>query len=429
MFVRYQPFKALYLSLELVFTLFVRIPVWTLLSIPRSWRPRRSWPISRVILVRLVKILMELPHRFAQHYLVKTIAIDVPIRTGPIITTPSHLAIAPGPGVNGVWVEAVPQLVTSPLSEWANTAKVAAVKIPGYWIHKAGSNLSVGDTPMPGEKVIYSMHGGSYAYQSAHPSNLIASISRGILEHTESIQRVFSIEYRLSGAAPFPAALLDALAGYHYLVNDVGFSPSAIIFEGDSAGANLALALARYLVERRDDTSVNLPAPPGALLLLSPWADLSHSHDMDPTTDSSSRFVNSDYTDIRPSSRSVEHRVATFLGPLGPSAAETNRYISPASKNVVVPGMDKTTDTLFKDFPRTFIVVGGAETLYDQIKTLISRMSSDLGVGDGVKDGEGKVSYYEAPDAIHDYLVFTWHELERSQTLKAIGTWVDAYKP
>jgi hypothetical protein len=29
-------------------------------------------------------------------------------------------------------------------------------------------------------------------------------------------------------ANPFPAALLDVLAGYNYLVNDVGFSPSDI---------------------------------------------------------------------------------------------------------------------------------------------------------------------------------------------------------
>lgn len=131
---------------------------------------------------------------------------------------------------------------------------------------------------MPAEKVVSSMHGGSYAYQSAHPSDLIASILRGILEHTESIQRVSSIAYRLSGAAPFPAALLDALPGYHYFVNDVGFSPSDIIFEGDSAGANLAHALARYLVERRDDTKDFSKHLPRLLCIISYCGLLMLSH-------------------------------------------------------------------------------------------------------------------------------------------------------
>ena len=51
------------------------------------------------------------------------------------------------------------------------------------------------------------------------------------------------------------AALIDALAGYNYLVNTVGFHPTRIILEGDSAGGNLALALTRYLLEHRNPVS------------------------------------------------------------------------------------------------------------------------------------------------------------------------------
>ncbi|KAF4563390.1 hypothetical protein EYR40_006886 [Pleurotus pulmonarius] len=410
---RYQPFKGLYLAIEVLFTLAIRIPTWTLLSLPRSWRPRRSWDIKRVIMVRLVKLFM-----------------DLPLRTGPFVTTPNYLAITPGAGVNGIWVEPVPHLVTSPLSEWAKTADVAPVKIPGYWTHKQGSTIPIGESPMPGEKVIYSMHGGAYSHQSAHPTDLIAAITRGILKHTDSVHRVFAIEYRLSEFGPFPAALLDALAGYNYLVNEVGFNPADIIFEGDSAGGNLAHALTRYLIEQRDVTTVQLPAPPGALLLLSPWVDLSNSHDKNPATDSSSRHNPSDYAEILPLSPGVEHSKSAFIGPHGFGATETNRYISPAAKNPAIFNADSPKGTsLFKGFPRTFVVVGGAETLYDQIKTFTDRMVSELGVGDGLTEGEGKVTHFEAPDGIHDYLVFPWHEPERTETLRAIAKWIDADRP
>jgi len=41
-----------------------------------------------------------------------------------------------------------------------------------------------------------------------------------------------------------------------------------------------------------------------------------------------------------------------------------------------------------------------------------------------VQEGEGKVRYYEAKDAVHDYLVFTWHEPEREETFREIAKWV-----
>ncbi|KAG9221038.1 hypothetical protein CCMSSC00406_0002362 [Pleurotus cornucopiae] len=407
----YHPFKGLYLAVELAFTLFVRVPVWVALSLPRSWRPRPSWSIKRVLHLKLFKT-----------------GIKVLGRTGPLVDTPSHLAIAPGVDVNGVWVDPVPHLITSPLTEWSRAAGVDPIKIPGYWIHKQGATIPVGAPPMPGEKVLYSMHGGAYTRLSAHPSNLIAAVSKGILKHTDSIHRVFAIEYRLSSEsfAPFPAALLDALAGYNYLVNQVGIHPADIVFEGDSAGANLAHALTRYLIEHQNDANVQLPAPPGSLLLLSPWVDLSSSHDRNPATDSSSRFADSDYLDVRPGKNNITWSKDVFIGPHGYGAAETNRYISPAAKNPMIFDSDSRKGTsLFKGFPRTFIVVGGAEALYDQIKTFIDRMVSELGHGDGVKDGEGKVAWYEAPDAVHDFLIFAWHEPERTDTLKAIAAWID----
>lgn len=63
--------------------------------------------------------------------------------------------------------------------------------------------------------------------------------------------RATGVNYRKSiyPDAAFPGNLLDALSGYLYLVNELGFEPQNVIAMGDSAGGNTALGLARYLGE------------------------------------------------------------------------------------------------------------------------------------------------------------------------------------
>jgi acetyl esterase/lipase len=102
-----------------------------------------------------------------------------------------------------------------------------------------------------------------------------------------TFNRAFSLSYRFSSSFPFeptnpfPAALLDALAGYRYLTQTIGFSPNNIVVSGDSAGGHLALSLVAYLAE----TSYQPPFLPSlrvprALILLSPFADMGGSHNM-----------------------------------------------------------------------------------------------------------------------------------------------------
>ena len=286
---------------------------------------------------------------------------------------------------------------------------VAAIRIPGYWLHKDETTIKDEVLLVPGEKVVYHMHGGAYVRGSAHPKDMTAGIPHGLLKHAESVHCVFSIEYRMSSttpnpvANPFPAALLDALAGYNHLVNVVGVSPSDIIFSGDSAGGNLAHALTRYLLEYRD--TPDMPASPGALILMSPWTDVGMSHDYPGS--SSYKFIDSDY--INTVEGSVNYSKDAFLGPLGMGAAVHNRYISPASLH---PSMNIN----FEGFPKTFIVAGGAEVLLDQIRTFKKRMVKDL--------GEENVKYHEAQDGIHDYLLFSWHEPERTNTFEEIAKWI-----
>jgi acetyl esterase/lipase len=341
-------------------------------------------------------------------------------RTGPLIKVPDHLAIVSGAGVNGVWVGAANHLVTGDLKIWVKIANVQSIRVPGYWTHNKGSSIKVGSAPQPDEKVVYHLHGGGYTGGSAHPTDLTSPVATGFLNVVDPVTRVFTIEYRLASGKPFksehpfPTQLLDALAGYNYLVNVVKIAPENIIVVGDSAGGNLAHALTRYLTEYQGATDVALPGPPGALVLVSPWVDLGMTHESLPNG-STTKFVSSDC--IGTSDGGISYAKNAFTGPHGMGAAETNPYISPASLH---PGL--VVD--FKKFPRTFIIAGGAEILYDAIKTYKDRMVADLGEGNGVKPNEGKVRYHEAPDAIHDYLAFPWHEPERTDTLREINEWV-----
>lgn len=170
-----------------------------------------------------------------------------------------------------------------------------------------------------------------------------------------------------------------------------------------SLGGNLALALTRYLVTNKG-SEVNLPSPPGRLLLLSPWVDLRSTTKRDPTyhdDDDSGDYLGPN------SGATLEYAKYAFVGPRPLFEAAINPYISPASRH---PDFEIS----FKGFPSTMIVAGGSEMFMDQINTLRKRMMKDLGDG---------VSYYEAVDTIHDFLIFPWWEPERTQTLEAISRW------
>jgi len=355
-------------------------------------------------------------------------------QTGPTTPSPNHLAITGGEGVHGVWIPAAGHLVTGELKTWADDANVTPARLPGYWYCKKNASVEAGGPYQPNEKVVLNFHGGAYIKMSAHPNDPTGNVPLGIVETVPSVKRVLSVEYRLSSgepfevAHPFPTALVDALAGYNYLVNEVGVAPSDIIVCGDSAGANLAHALTRYLVEYQGSPSADgqsaVPPPPGALILLAPWADLSTSHDGHPQA-SSKTCVRSDYIDTRPHG-SLAYARRAFAGPFPPTILELNPYISPGS---CAPAF---TGASFAGFPRTFITGGGAEAFRDQIRAFKDRMIRDLGEwGRAASDGEqgkerkGGVKYYEAPDAIHDYVMFPWFEPERSETLKAIALWVE----
>ncbi|KAF9486218.1 alpha/beta-hydrolase [Pholiota conissans] len=392
---RKQPVKTLYWVFQLLVLVLVRLPFWFVVNIPKSTRARKSWSLKRAILVNIVRKVS-----------------DILAQTGFPIRLPDSSTISKASGVRGVWIEPINNLIIGDLKLWAQAADVSSIRIPGYWLHKQGTNIETAAPAQPGEKVILQFHGGAYIRFSAYPKDPSAEVAKGYVKEIEDIQRVFSVEYRLATAPPFkpanpfPTQLLDALAGFNYLVNVVGFTPQNIIISGDSAGGNLAHALTRYLTEYQDSTEVKLPGTPGGLILLSPWIDLGATTPAIPGG-SATRFLNTDYIGDQTKGDALYGKTA-FSGPHGFGILEANPYISPASLD---PGL--VVD--FKKFPPTIIVAGGAEILYDSIVILKERMAKDLG---------DRLCYFEEVDGVHDYVTFGWHEPERINALKEINRWM-----
>lgn len=252
----------------------------------------------------------------------------------------------------------------------------------------------MGERPRPGEIVLLHLHGGSYVAESAHPSNPTSNIPRLIMSYAPSIHRVLAPEYRKAspGAHAFPTQLIDALAPYAYLVNTVGFSPSQIIISGDSAGGNLALALTRYLQAYKDLLLLGVPR---ALVLHSPWGDLTASHAE--SGSSYERNADSDFLPL-PKKGEGEGAPALYAGVYTAHGQEflSNKYVSPAATTC--------EDWDFKGFPKTYISVGGAEMFYDMNLELAKRMRRDV--------GEENVVVGVTPDALHDFIGFKWWKPE-----------------
>ncbi|KAJ7772783.1 hypothetical protein B0H14DRAFT_3894669 [Mycena olivaceomarginata] len=145
---RHPVLKVPYLAFELL-TALVRVPCWALLAISRGWRPRKSWSWSLSVMVKLGRhISWKLPNTTTK-----------PPRAGS------------GARLSCVWVSPVPQsYILGKVAMWASVAEVAPIQLPGYWIHGPGSTVAPEAPLMPGEKVIYALHGGGYTRWSAHPA-------------------------------------------------------------------------------------------------------------------------------------------------------------------------------------------------------------------------------------------------------------------
>lgn len=111
-------------------------------------------------------------------------------------------------------------------------------------------------------RAILYLHGGGYVIKASNSHRRLSLQQAELFGAGE----VFIPDYRLAPKHVYPAALEDAAKTYE-LVLERGFDAEQVIFVGDSAGGNLAVALALYAKE-------NEMPQPGAIILVSPWSTL-----------------------------------------------------------------------------------------------------------------------------------------------------------
>lgn len=142
-----------------------------------------------------------------------------------------------------------PRAVADP----ARVTRVRHAHVPVTWI----------DQELAGSGAIVHLHGGAYV-QGETPQTW------DWLEEVSRRSRVAGamIHYRLAPRHRYPAAVEDVLHAVDDMLATDVLRPGAWVLSGDSAGGGLALAVAQTLAH----TGSGAPA---ALLLETPWSDLS----------------------------------------------------------------------------------------------------------------------------------------------------------
>jgi acetyl esterase/lipase len=240
-------------------------------------------------------------------------------------------------------------------------------------------------------------HGGAFVVGTGRTADN-GYMMKKFLKHA-GFTHALCPQYRLSKlpasktSNPFPAALQDSLTSYLYLINDLGLSPKDIVLSGDSAGANLAIALLRYL----SDNGADLGIPnPSACILLSPWvnpADPTQSFAYD-----NDKFV-SDYL----SPEFVKWGTEAYAGLAGVKSID-HPYVN-AKKSA------------FKTSVPLWVTTGGAEVLY----------YDDVKFYEMMKAAGNNVSLYVEEKAPHDVLLIgksLGFDSEATATTKKAGEWL-----
>lgn len=203
--------------------------------------------------------------------------------------------------------------------------------VPGEWSMVPGTDPS---------RVLMFFHGGGYC------SGSIRSHRRMATEAARAAGvRTLAVGYRLAPEHPFPAARDDALTAWHWLAKQ-GIDAAHIAVGGDSAGANLSVALINQL--RAD--SEELPA---CAWLVSPWTDLTMSGSTMTTKDAVDPLMHKGY---------LEELANAYV----PAGMESN---------------DPRISVLYAELhglPPALIQVGSEETLLDDA----SRFATAAGAAD-----------------------------------------------
>lgn len=205
--------------------------------------------------------------------------------------------------------------------------------VPGIWATPVGADRT---------KVLLYAHGGGFAVGSASSHRKLAAHVAKALGVT-----AFVLDYRRAPEHPHPAQVEDGVAAFDALV-ERGIAPQDVTTIGDSAGGNLAVAIALALREQGKTL-------PGRVIAFSPWLDMENSGET---------LMTNDATDALITVPLLEGMIAGVL----------------AGGNV--PATTPLANPLYADltgFPRLYINAGSVESLVDNA-TRLSDLAEQAGV-------------------------------------------------
>ena len=227
-------------------------------------------------------------------------------------------------------------------------------------------------------RVVLYIHGGSFVNGSCKASRTFcASFAH------ECACTVFLPEYRRAPEYPFPAGLEDVFIVYRGMLKKYGFSPESIVIAGDEAGANLAVALVHYLKQKK------LPQP-AALVLISPWLDVSCSNEEIHRLQKYDKFL-------------LKESLLAAAGRYTSADNFQNPLVSPLYGS-------------FADFPSVFIQCGGKEILTADAKALTQKIEA--------AGGSARLDIW--PEMWHFFQAMDAQAKEAHLAVEKMGQWVQS---
>lgn len=144
------------------------------------------------------------------------------------------------------------KLIQALFEGYAGIGRLHPGSSPGRWGIRVDRDLAYGSDPLqrldvwrredlgPEAPAVMLVHGGGFSILSKDTHHLMA------LRFAQAGYVVLAVDYRLVPRDPFPAALEDVCAAYRWALDratELRFDPSRLALAGESAGANLLLAL------------------------------------------------------------------------------------------------------------------------------------------------------------------------------------------
>lgn len=241
-------------------------------------------------------------------------------------------------------------------------AKTEDISIPGseatiparvYW-----PNADQAGAPLP---VIVYFHGGGFMLGSVE---IFDHLARSLSRSNTAV--VVSVDYRLTPAHPYPAALTDCYDAVQWVAKNaesLGADASRLIIAGDSAGGNLAAAIA---LKASNEQGPNIAAQ----LLYYPVVDLTDKNY--PSYDK--------FTDGYGASREMSQ--AFHNAYIGHVTDKSHPYISPLYAETLA------------GLPPALVATAGFDRLTDPTRLYIDRL----------KQAGVEVKALSFPEAIHGFL-------------------------